>query len=148
MEIIIAGTNPAAVGGTERYNGLSGKIIRFQKCADNSGGLSMPNRITKKNNVILSHVFYFARDCRAGVWIILLLVCPTICVIRQIFFCVGIFWYNLVEVSVQNICGILCQRPGRSCCGEIRNQNAVATAGRFGSPFQISIQQDSSLGTS
>lgn len=49
MEVIIAGTNPAAVGGTERYDGLSGKVIRFQKCADNTGSLSMPNRITKKN---------------------------------------------------------------------------------------------------
>ena len=39
MKIHSTETNPAAMGGTERNNRLSGKIIAFQKRTDNPGSL-------------------------------------------------------------------------------------------------------------
>lgn len=60
MKVHSAGTNPAAMGGTERNNRLFGKIIAFQKRTDNPGGLPVPYGIANQNGVIAVHILHIA----------------------------------------------------------------------------------------
>ena len=65
MKVHSAGTNPAAMGGTERNNRLFGKIIAFQKRTDNPGGLPVPYCVSKLIQIFLGcYRFYIYFKCR------------------------------------------------------------------------------------
>ena len=44
----------------------------------------MPNRITENDSIIFVHILHTAGNCRAYIRVILLLICPTICIICQV----------------------------------------------------------------
>lgn len=60
----------------------------------------MPDRITEEDSVIFCHVFHTARNHRTCGRIVLLLICPAIRIICQIFLRIRVFRYYFIKIGV------------------------------------------------
>lgn len=55
-----------------------------------------------------SNTINFPGNCRTDRRIILFLICPPICIISKILFCIWSLWYNFIKVNALPGCGLTC----------------------------------------
>ena len=58
----------------------------------------MPDWVAEQYRIILTYIFHAAVDRRACAGIILLLICPSDCIIGQIRLGIGFFWHDFINI--------------------------------------------------
>lgn len=91
------------MGGAERNDCLSRKVIAFKKRTDNARGLPMPDRISENYRIIVGHIVNTSGYFGANQGIVLLAVGASVCIIRKIGFGVRLDRDYLVNVRGKNI---------------------------------------------